>query len=336
MASAIRADDPKPQEAEPPRPPVSLAISWAIGRKIWPVRVASGPAACSFWRKAEAGVFYASAAQHLNCPIGAMTMGAGAALMEDLVVDKRIERRRKHLVTVKVELRNQEVVNTGALLGEGTGEAQATPADAPAPPESPTPKNMKLTVPKLGLEDVAVPTGFRQEELDREGLLRMKESGLPWEEGSNTFIAGHALGYPQVINIAAQAGQNNDQEQRQPCQPDLAEHRLVRRLAVSAVGGRQRDHDLGHESHEQKRREAGPDAAPGASVTVDFGQHVADHVGDREEQDARPERPVADAGQRRVELIRSEDDFDVGGLRKRGLDRGSRRTLATDPVSART
>lgn len=98
--------------------------------------------------------------------------------------------------TSSVELRTQEVMNTGALLGEGTGEAQTTPAEAPAPPESPTPKNMKLTVPKLGLEDVAVPTGFRQEELDREGLLRMKESGLPWEEGSNTFIAGHALGYP--------------------------------------------------------------------------------------------------------------------------------------------
>jgi len=97
--------------------------------------------------------------------------------------------------TSSVELRTQEVVNTGALLGEGADGAQTAPADAP-PPESPTPKNMKLTVPKLGLEDVAVPTGFRQEELDREGLLRMKESGLPWEEGSNTFIAGHALGYP--------------------------------------------------------------------------------------------------------------------------------------------
>jgi sortase A len=98
--------------------------------------------------------------------------------------------------TSSVELRTQEVVNTGALLGEGTGGAETTPADAQAPPDSPTPKNMKLTVPKLGLEDVAVPTGFRQEELDREGLLRMKESGLPWEEGSNTFIAGHALGFP--------------------------------------------------------------------------------------------------------------------------------------------
>jgi uncharacterized protein (DUF169 family) len=33
------------------------------------------PAACSFWRRAETGVFYAPAAKHFNCPIGAMTMG---------------------------------------------------------------------------------------------------------------------------------------------------------------------------------------------------------------------------------------------------------------------
>jgi uncharacterized protein (DUF169 family) len=33
------------------------------------------PAACSFWRQAETDVFYAPAAKHFNCPIGAMTMG---------------------------------------------------------------------------------------------------------------------------------------------------------------------------------------------------------------------------------------------------------------------
>jgi uncharacterized protein (DUF169 family) len=33
------------------------------------------PSACSFWPKAESEVFYASAEQHYNCPIGAMTMG---------------------------------------------------------------------------------------------------------------------------------------------------------------------------------------------------------------------------------------------------------------------
>ncbi len=98
--------------------------------------------------------------------------------------------------TSSVELRTQEMMNTSALLGEGNRVANPPLASAPAPKESPTPKNMKLTVPKLGLEEVAVPTGFRQAELDREGVLRMKESGLPWEAGSNTYIAGHALGYP--------------------------------------------------------------------------------------------------------------------------------------------
>jgi uncharacterized protein (DUF169 family) len=33
------------------------------------------PSACTFWRRAEAGVFYASAEQHFNCLIGTMTMG---------------------------------------------------------------------------------------------------------------------------------------------------------------------------------------------------------------------------------------------------------------------
>jgi uncharacterized protein (DUF169 family) len=33
------------------------------------------PSACTFWRRAEEGVFFAPAEAHMNCPIGAMTMG---------------------------------------------------------------------------------------------------------------------------------------------------------------------------------------------------------------------------------------------------------------------
>jgi uncharacterized protein (DUF169 family) len=33
------------------------------------------PSSCSFWRRAEQGVFYASAEKHFNCAVGAMTMG---------------------------------------------------------------------------------------------------------------------------------------------------------------------------------------------------------------------------------------------------------------------
>jgi uncharacterized protein (DUF169 family) len=33
----------------------------------------ASPSACGFWRMAEHGVFYAPAAAHDNCPIGAMS-----------------------------------------------------------------------------------------------------------------------------------------------------------------------------------------------------------------------------------------------------------------------
>ncbi len=100
--------------------------------------------------------------------------------------------------TASVDLRPQEVKNTGALLGEARPDSEVTPEDHRAPADPSSARDMTLTVPKLGLEDVAVPSGSRQAELDREGVLRMKESGLPWEEGSNTFIAGHALGFPET------------------------------------------------------------------------------------------------------------------------------------------
>jgi uncharacterized protein (DUF169 family) len=40
-----------------------------------PVSDAAVPSACSFWRLAEGGSFYAPADKHFNCPVGAMTMG---------------------------------------------------------------------------------------------------------------------------------------------------------------------------------------------------------------------------------------------------------------------
>lgn len=93
--------------------------------------------------------------------------------------------------TASVKLRSAEVENTRKLLGEGP------PGPAPASQEdgSGDERTMKLSVPKLGLENIPVPAGDSQVELDREGIIRLKETGTPWEEGSNTVIVGHALGY---------------------------------------------------------------------------------------------------------------------------------------------
>ncbi len=100
--------------------------------------------------------------------------------------------------TASVKLRTAEVENTGTLLGENSPELE-TPPETPRPTvQGSAAGDLTLSVPKLGLKDVALPTGSTQAELDREGVLRMRGSGLPWREGSNTFIAGHALGFPRT------------------------------------------------------------------------------------------------------------------------------------------
>ena len=94
--------------------------------------------------------------------------------------------------TASVELGPaRETVSTRTLLGENLTEDDKEDS---APSVAGTEK-IHLTVPRLGLKDVVVRSGGTQADLDREGILRLDTSGVPWEEGSNTFIAGHALGF---------------------------------------------------------------------------------------------------------------------------------------------
>jgi sortase A len=98
--------------------------------------------------------------------------------------------------TTSVKLRPTEVENARKLLGEGpTGERADPTRRASLQSGAPGAGTMTLSVPKLGLKDIPVPTADSQVELDQEGLIHLKDSGTPWEEGSNTVIVGHALGF---------------------------------------------------------------------------------------------------------------------------------------------
>src|SRR5438067_9533707 len=55
-------------------PPIALSFADAAPADV-PTAEGEVPSACTFWRQAEAGTFFAPAAKHYNCPIGAMTMG---------------------------------------------------------------------------------------------------------------------------------------------------------------------------------------------------------------------------------------------------------------------
>jgi sortase A len=53
---------------------------------------------------------------------------------------------------------------------------------------------MYLTVPKIGLKDKEVYDSLSEEKLD-EGVIHVPGTGFPWQQGTNTYIAGHRLGY---------------------------------------------------------------------------------------------------------------------------------------------
>lgn len=101
--------------------------------------------------------------------------------------------------TASVALRPAEAEGGRASLGENLSGG--------GPLASPSPKfengdagesfagELMLSVPRLGLRDVRVPTSSSQAELDRKGIVRLEGTGVPSRPGSNTFIVGHAIGY---------------------------------------------------------------------------------------------------------------------------------------------
>ena len=63
----------------------------------------------------------------------------------------------------------------------------------------PSDTTMYLTIPKLGLYNIPVLEGTSEAVLSQ-GVGHVPGTGYPWIPGSNTYIAGHRLGYPGTIS----------------------------------------------------------------------------------------------------------------------------------------
>jgi sortase A len=85
-------------------------------------------------------------------------------------------------------------------LSSGTS-AGAIPAVKPfnfgRDPGGPQDKTLYLTIPKLGLKDAPVYDSVDEEKL-KESTIHVPATGFPWQDGANTYIAGHRLGYPNT------------------------------------------------------------------------------------------------------------------------------------------
>jgi sortase A len=65
-------------------------------------------------------------------------------------------------------------------------------------PEAPENPAMTLTVPTMDrVEDVPVYNGPASDKKAlHDGTLHLEDTGFPWQQGSNVYIAGHRLGFP--------------------------------------------------------------------------------------------------------------------------------------------
>jgi sortase A len=72
---------------------------------------------------------------------------------------------------------------------------QAATQDSGGPED----KTLKVTVPAMSrMDNDTVPDakGDDEKALKENGAIHLKGTGFPWQEGANTYLAGHRLGYP--------------------------------------------------------------------------------------------------------------------------------------------
>ena len=68
-------------------------------------------------------------------------------------------------------------------------------ASASASASAPADAMMSLSVPAMGISDIPVVEGTSEASLSQ-GAGHLPGTGYPWVSGSNTYIAGHRIGYP--------------------------------------------------------------------------------------------------------------------------------------------
>ena len=74
-------------------------------------------------------------------------------------------------------------------------DSASASGSAPASASPPADTMMSLSVPAMGISDIPVVEGTSEASLSQ-GAGHLPGTGYPWVSGSNTYIAGHRIGYP--------------------------------------------------------------------------------------------------------------------------------------------
>ena len=118
-----------------------------------------------------------------------MLSGAGADPAERAIEPTGADESTPEPVAEKVEQKEPDQKE------DPDGASEPASASASSPAAVPADSTMSLTVPAMGISDIPVVEGTTEASLAA-GAGHYVGSGYPWVPGSNTYIAGHRIGYP--------------------------------------------------------------------------------------------------------------------------------------------
>ncbi|WP_228282056.1 class E sortase [Rubrobacter marinus] len=115
------------------------------------------------------------------------------------------------LVVVAYAFVGQGTANTASNSTEPEGfnvpEVETTrERGAEEAAQGPEDKTLRVTIPKMArIEGATFPdaAGDDEEALKNNAGIHLEGTGFPWEDGANTYLAGHRLGYPNEPSFLA-------------------------------------------------------------------------------------------------------------------------------------
>jgi sortase A len=127
--------------------------------------------------------------------IALLAIGALALAGRGMLTGADAQPAKRAIQPTGTEEATPEPVAEADLKARSVEEPSPVGDEASASASVPAGAMMSLSVPAMGISDIPVVEGTSEASLSQ-GAGHLPGTGYPWAPGSNTYIAGHRLGYP--------------------------------------------------------------------------------------------------------------------------------------------
>jgi sortase A len=127
--------------------------------------------------------------------IALLAIGALALAGRGMLTGADAQPAKRAIQPTGTEEATPEPVAEADLKARSVEEPSPVGDEASASASVPAGAMMSLSVPAMGISDIPVVEGTSEASLSQ-GVGHLPGTGYPWAPGSNTYIAGHRLGYP--------------------------------------------------------------------------------------------------------------------------------------------